>query len=130
MYDNGEFLDEKTTQDLIPILIDQLELTNMDGFDEFCDEYLVKILHYFFYHFMNFSVKQKFYFQIPTISQAAAAISDDAIWRPLNYRLLLKTRSEEPLCRLAALKCIDSVVDKLGDDYQALLQVIFFFEFS
>ena len=57
MYDNGEFLDEKTTQDLIPILIDQLELTNMDGFDEFCDEYLVKILHYFFYHFMNFSVK-------------------------------------------------------------------------
>jgi len=99
MYDNGEFLDEKTTQDLIPILIDQLELTNMDGFDEFCDEYL-----------------------IPTISQAAAAISDDAIWRPLNYRLLLKTRSEEPLCRLAALKCIDSVVDKLGDDYQALLQ--------
>ena len=61
-------------------------------------------------------------FQIPAISQAAAAISDDAIWRPLNYRLLLKTRSEEPLCRLAALKCIDAVVEKLGDDYQALLQ--------
>ena len=54
MYDNGEFLDEKTTQDLIPILIDQLELTNMDGFDEFCDEYLVKILR-FFNTFINFS---------------------------------------------------------------------------
>ena len=51
MYDNGEFLDEKTTQDLIPILIDQLELTNMDGFDEVCDEYLVKILHYFLLSF-------------------------------------------------------------------------------
>ena len=59
MYDNGEFLDEKTTQDLIPILIDQLELTNMDGFDEFCDEYLVKILQFFF---INFNVIRKSYF--------------------------------------------------------------------
>ena len=42
-YDNGEFLDEKTTQDLIPLLIDQLELTTMDKFDEFCDDYLVRI---------------------------------------------------------------------------------------
>ena len=42
MYDNGEFLDEKTTQDLIPLLIDQLELTSMDKFDEFCDDYLVR----------------------------------------------------------------------------------------
>lgn len=57
-----------------------------------------------------------------TIAQAAAAISDDAIWRPLNYRVLLKTRDENPIVRIAALKCIDAIVDKLGDDYQSLLQ--------
>lgn len=35
---------------------------------------------------------------------------------------MLKTRHEDPFVRIAALKCIDAVVDKLGDDYQSLLQ--------
>jgi len=61
-------------------------------------------------------------FQIPTVAQAAAAISDDAILRDVNYRVLLKTRHDNPTVRIGALKCIDAIVDKLGDDYQAILQ--------
>ena len=36
--------------------------------------------------------------------------------------MLLKTRHDSPIVRVAALKCIDAIVDKLGDDYQTILQ--------
>jgi U3 small nucleolar RNA-associated protein 10 len=35
---------------------------------------------------------------------------------------LLKTRNENAEVRLAALDCLDNLVDKLGDDCQTLLQ--------
>ena len=28
--------------------------------------------------------------------KASAAISDDTVWRPLNYRILLKLRHDQP----------------------------------
>ena len=43
LYDNGEFLDETTINELIPLLINMFEYTDLNEFDEFCDEYLVRI---------------------------------------------------------------------------------------
>ena len=117
LFDNGEFLDETTINELIPLLINMFEYTDLNEFDEFCDEYLVRAVILMIIWFLSALI------QIPTIAQSAAAISDDSIWRPINYRILLKTRHEAPVVRIAALKCIDATVDKLGEDYQCLLQV-------
>jgi len=98
IYDHGEFLDEQASNELIPILVNLIEMTHLSQYEEFTDNFL-----------------------IPTIAQAAASISDDTIWRPLNYRILLKMRHEEPNVRICALKMIEAVAAKLGEDYQNLL---------
>merc|ERR1712176_1087310 len=84
--------------DLVPLVIDLLDLSRLSDYESFCDSYLV-----------------------PAIAQASAAISDDTVWRPPNYRILLKLRHDEPQVRIAGLKAIEACVAKLGDSYQNLL---------
>ena len=73
MYDQGDFLSEQVAADLVPLIIDLLDLSRLSDYESFCDLYL-----------------------IPAIAQASAAISDDTVWRPLNYRILLKLRHDDP----------------------------------
>ena len=40
-YDHGEFLDEQASNDLIPLIINLVEMTNIPEYEEFCDAYLV-----------------------------------------------------------------------------------------
>ena len=40
-YDHGEFLDEQASNDLIPLIINLVEMTNLPEYEEFCDAYLV-----------------------------------------------------------------------------------------
>ena len=100
-YDHGEFLDEQASNDLIPLIINLVEMTNIPEYEEFCDAYLVRS------RYCSSQLVRKLPYppipdipykciQIPAIAQSAATISDDTIWRPLNYRILLKMRHEEP----------------------------------
>lgn len=41
-YDHGEFLDEQASNDLIPLIINLVEMTNIPEYEEFCDAYLVR----------------------------------------------------------------------------------------
>jgi len=98
VYDQGDFLSEQVAQDLVPLVIDLLDLSRLPDYNGLCDLYL-----------------------IPAIAQASCAISDDTVWRPLNYRILLKLRHDDPQVRIAGLKTIEACVTKLGDNYQNLL---------
>jgi hypothetical protein len=47
LYDNGEFLDEGTINELLPLVINLLEQTDIDDYDEFCEKYLVRNMQLF-----------------------------------------------------------------------------------
>lgn len=36
---------------------------------------------------------------VPCIAQFSVAVADDAMWKPLNYQILLKTRDPSPKVR-------------------------------
>ena len=75
-------------------------MTNLPEYEDFCDAYLVRASHLIYSEYPSYRTEcitvAIFYVQIPAIAQSAATISDDTIWRPLNYRILLKMRHEEP----------------------------------
>lgn len=58
---------------------------------------------------------------IPCIAQFAVATADDALWKQMNYQILLKTRHNWPSIRLIALECISETAKKLGEDFLPLL---------
>jgi len=41
LYDNGEFLDDVTTNELLPLVINLFGFTELNDYTVFCDEYLV-----------------------------------------------------------------------------------------
>ena len=45
-YDHGEFLDEQASNDLIPLIINLVEMTNIPEYEEFCDAYLVRARYF------------------------------------------------------------------------------------
>ncbi|KAF2881660.1 hypothetical protein ILUMI_24517 [Ignelater luminosus] len=58
---------------------------------------------------------------IPCIAQFAVATADDALWKQMNYQILLKTRHNSPNIRLIALECLSETAKKLGEDFLPLL---------
>jgi U3 small nucleolar RNA-associated protein 10 len=58
---------------------------------------------------------------VPCISQLAVAVSNDNVWKPLNYQVLLKSRDSHPEVRIAVLRIIESFYDKLGENFVVLL---------
>ncbi|XP_069672379.1 HEAT repeat-containing protein 1 [Periplaneta americana] len=57
----------------------------------------------------------------PCIVQFAVAVADDALWKQLNYQILLKTRHNLPKVRLAALNVLCTLATTLGEDFLPLL---------
>jgi len=57
----------------------------------------------------------------PCLSQMAMCVHNDIFWQPLNHQILLKTRSEFPQVRFAALKVIEHAWLKLGEEWLILL---------
>eukprot|EP00794_Sanderia_malayensis_P007770 gene7770-8616_t len=58
---------------------------------------------------------------IPCVSSFAADISEQSCWKTLNYRVLLKTRSQNAHVRLFALKLLEQIHKKIGESYMILL---------
>jgi len=58
---------------------------------------------------------------VPLLAQLAVAAGDDHLWKALHYQLLLKTRSNAAQVRLGSLDALAALVEKLGEDYLALL---------
>ncbi|KAJ8918485.1 hypothetical protein NQ315_008182 [Exocentrus adspersus] len=53
----------------------------------------------------------------PCLVHFALATGDDALWKQMNYQILLKMRHSVPKIRLIALHCLTEIVKKLGGGF-------------
>lgn len=58
---------------------------------------------------------------IPCIVNFAVATANDALWKQMNYQILLKMRHSSPEIRLVALECLTETAKRLGEDFLPLL---------
>ena len=58
---------------------------------------------------------------IPSIWQFACAAGTDVLWKPLNHRILLNTRSSNATTRWGALSAIQALYTHVGEDMLSLL---------
>ncbi|KAF9385202.1 HEAT repeat-containing protein 1 [Podila verticillata] len=58
---------------------------------------------------------------VPCLGQLAVTLSNDALWKPLNYQVLLKTREDSREIRLSALKVLQEFYKRLGEEFLILL---------
>ncbi|RZC33246.1 HEAT repeat-containing protein 1 -like [Asbolus verrucosus] len=99
-YDNHKFMNKDRFQVLMQPLVDQLE-NNLGGIE--CLE------------------RRNADLVTPCIVQFAVATADDALWKQLNYQILLKMKHTSPNIRLISLHCLKEMVKQLGVDYLPLL---------
>jgi U3 small nucleolar RNA-associated protein 10 len=83
---------------IYPVLLKQLSLVDMPDYMDHMTEHV-----------------------IPCIAQLAVLVGNDALWKPLNQKLMLKTRDEHPHIRLACLHLVQELYLKLGEDLLVLL---------
>lgn len=58
---------------------------------------------------------------IACVSQLAVAVSNDVLWKQLNYQILLKTRTNVTEVRMIAFNCCVEIARKLGEEFSTLL---------
>lgn len=100
LHDNENFINKERFEILMEPLVDQLD--NQLGDEDVAQKRVKDLL-------------------VPLLAQMAVAASDDYLWKALHYQLLLKTRSNSPHVRLGSLSALSALVEKLGEDYLALL---------
>ncbi|XP_022904359.2 HEAT repeat-containing protein 1 [Onthophagus taurus] len=100
LHDSRRFINKERFDVLMQPIVDQLE-NNLGGENRLVDR--VKDL------------------VIPTIVQFAVATGDDALWKQLNYQVLLKMRHTSAKIRLGSLKCVLELSRKLGEEFLPLL---------
>jgi U3 small nucleolar RNA-associated protein 10 len=58
---------------------------------------------------------------VPCLGQLAVTLSNDALWKPLNYQVMLKTREQDKRVRLSALLVLQEFYKRLGEEFLILL---------
>jgi U3 small nucleolar RNA-associated protein 10 len=53
--------------------------------------------------------------------QLAVAVGTDVLWKPLNYQVLLRTRSDSPIVRYSALQIVEKLYERLGEEFVILV---------
>ncbi|ETE69404.1 HEAT repeat-containing protein 1, partial [Ophiophagus hannah] len=100
LFDSHHFVSKERAETLMLPLVNQLE--NMLGGEERFQERVSMHL-------------------IPCMAQFAVAMADDALWKPLNYQILLKMRHPSPKVRFAALLALLELAEKIRENYMVLL---------
>ncbi|KAK1944752.1 HEAT repeat-containing protein 1 [Phytophthora citrophthora] len=57
----------------------------------------------------------------PCLANLAWAAKSDLLWKPLHYAVLMKSRGDNPLVRLAALVTVEKCYQVIGDEFLAML---------
>lgn len=57
----------------------------------------------------------------PCLAHLAWAAKSDLLWKPLHYAVLMKSRQESALVRLAALVTVEKCYQVIGDEFLAML---------
>ncbi|XP_067928293.1 HEAT repeat-containing protein 1-like [Watersipora subatra] len=97
LYDMDGFVTKERMNVLMQPLVDQLENKIIDG-ESYVTDHLV-----------------------PCLSQLAIAAGDDSLWKPLTYQICLKTRHSSAEVRKGALRVLQDLSNKLGEDFMTLL---------
>ncbi|XP_071850119.1 HEAT repeat-containing protein 1-like isoform X2 [Apostichopus japonicus] len=100
LHDKGAFVSKERFELLSQPVIDQLE--NVHGSDAVYEDRIKEHVG-------------------PCVSAMMSSVSDQSIWQPLNYQLLLKMRHTSPKIRFAALVVLDQVHQSLKQGYLSLL---------
>ena len=103
LYDNQRFVNKERFDRLLQPLVDQIE--NQIGDEEMFDKRVSDHL-------------------APCIAQFAVAAGDETYWKTMNHQICLKTRHSSSQIRLAALKVVQELNHKLGEEYLTLLPEI------
>ncbi|GBN78552.1 HEAT repeat-containing protein 1 [Araneus ventricosus] len=101
LHDDNKLVDKDNFDFLLQPLVDQLENLSDDGENS----YQERISNYL----------------CSCIARFMAAVSDNTLWKKLNYQILLKTRHDSPIVRFATIQVIREVVTVMGDNYLVLL---------
>ncbi|XP_034534761.1 HEAT repeat-containing protein 1 isoform X2 [Notolabrus celidotus] len=100
LYDTHRFLSKERADALLGPLVDQLE--NMVGGDQVYQQRVTQHL-------------------VPCVGQFSVALGDDALWKTLNYQILLKTRHTNAKVRFSSLLVLMELASKLKENYMVLL---------
>lgn len=101
LYDSDNLWNATKFEKIVDPVVDQMLVTSKGT----CSDYLTR---------MNTYV-------VPCVGQMAVTVSNDTLWKPLNQKVLLKTREDDPEIRLAALKCIEEFYIRLGEEWLLFL---------
>ncbi|GAA5816136.1 hypothetical protein MFLAVUS_009661 [Mucor flavus] len=101
LYDSDNLWNATKFEKIVDPVVDQMVVTSKGT----CSDYLTR---------MNTYV-------VSCVGQMAVTVSNDTLWKPLNQKVLLKTREDDPEIRLAALKCIEEFYIRLGEEWLLFL---------
>ncbi|CEP08664.1 hypothetical protein [Parasitella parasitica] len=101
LYDNDNLWNATRFEKIVDPVTDQMLVTSKGT----CSDYLARMSTYL----------------VPCVGQMAVTVSNDTLWKPLNHKVLLKTREDDPEIRLAALKCIEEFYIRLGEEWLLFL---------
>lgn len=102
LYDSDNLWSAAKFEKILDPVIDQMMVTAPD---EDGDKYLNRMITYV----------------ASCVGQMAVTVSNDTLWKPLNQKVLLKTREDVPEIRLAALKCLEELYTRLGEEWLLFL---------
>jgi hypothetical protein len=101
LYDNDNLWNGERFDKIVNPVLDQLLVTEAGD----ADSYLDRMTTYL----------------VPCVGQMAVTVSNDTLWKPLNHKVLMKTREDDPEIRLAALRVIEEFYSRLGDEWLLFL---------
>ncbi|KAL8153527.1 hypothetical protein V2J09_011287 [Rumex salicifolius] len=108
LYDTGnhKFLDSSNFQELVKPIVAQMVSVPPPSLEEEIDVP---------------SEKEVDDLLVSCIGQMAVAAGSDLLWKPLNYEVLMQTRSEAVRTRILGLKIVKSFIENLKEEYVVLL---------
>jgi U3 small nucleolar RNA-associated protein 10 len=105
LHDVEHWINKEKFDKLLPALVGQLEI-GADAADEQAQsQYDERVQQHL----------------VPSLAQLAVCVGTDTLWKPLNYQVLLRTRHESARVRYAALKVIQEMYRRLGEELLVLL---------
>ncbi|KAL0083069.1 hypothetical protein J3Q64DRAFT_1850250 [Phycomyces blakesleeanus] len=101
LYDNDNLWNAEKFEKILDPVVDQMLVTAKGD----APDYLTRMTTYL----------------VPLVGQMAVTVSNDTLWKPLNHKILMKTREDIPEIRLAALRCIEEFYSRLGEEWLLFL---------
>ncbi|KAG0164360.1 HEAT repeat-containing protein 1 [Apophysomyces sp. BC1034] len=101
LYDTDNLWNAEKFEKILDPVVDQMLVTSAGD----ADSYLTRMTTYL----------------VPCIGQMAVTVSNDTLWKPLNHKVLMKSREEAAEIRLAALRCIEEFYSRLGEEWLLFL---------